>query len=137
MSEWKVGDKAYVPVTIIDPVLKANGKILVLADGEVMSGLIHASMLLRSIPPQPAPVDVSQIKVGDEVTVWAKVIENDNDNLPVHVRFREGNQVWLNANEIATHTPSRPPSTLDEFKAMTDEQQERWFAEMVKGKVVA
>lgn len=127
MSEWKLGDRAYLPVTVSE--ISEIGIYYVPIGGW---SPVQGSSL---VPITPAPVDVSQIKVGDEVTVRGVVVNIDSTSMPYHVETSHGELVWLSGDEIASHTPSRPPSTLAEFKAMTDEQQERWFNEMVKGKV--
>lgn len=133
MSEWKVGDKGHLELEFLGQSKGSSVGAFKSNDGAVF--YLTYGELLRSIPSQPAPVDVSQIKVGDEVTVRGVAKEIDKTSLPFRVELSSGEYVWAGPDDIISHTPSRPPSTLAEFKALTDEQQERWFNEMVKGKV--
>lgn len=142
MSEWKAGDKAYVEAKFTGYMDANKPRTLRFscADGCVI--FIEPKHALRSIPPSsPSPVDVSQIKVGDEVTVKAivKTVSCRTFEHPFELKVIGGDDadldlVWVDESAFIYHTPSRPPSTLAEFKAMTNEQQERWFAE-TKGKV--
>ena len=139
MSEWKGGEVAYVPVTIVNPVTYRNGKIAVTVAGECFTswiGHVAANELLRSIPPsQPAPVNVSAISVGDEVTVRGKVVRDTESSTSekVLVEFHGSLSGWVSERLIASHTPAQRPTTLKEFEALPLEVRERLFAEMVKG----
>lgn len=129
---WKNGDKGFLPVELISLIPSS-------VDGGVGRFVAIGCGVRYDIPPsQPSPVDVSQIKVGDEVTVKARVLEIDATSLPFRVAIispeTEDESTWIERGCVVSHTPSPPPSTLAEFKAMTPEQQERWFAEMTKGK---
>lgn len=142
---WKNGDKGFLPVELISliPSSVDDGVGRFVAIGCGVRYDIPLYHVCRSIPPSsPAPVDVSQIKVGDEVTVKAivKTVSCRTFEHPFELKVIGGDDadldlVWVDESAFVSHTPSRPPSTLAEFKAMTNEQQERWFGEMVKGKV--
>lgn len=81
-----------------------------------------------------SPVDVSAIRVDDEVTVRGKVVKVAEKNEEGDVFFRvefECGLCWFELSEIL-HTTAPRPATLAEFKALPLEVQERLFAEMVK-----
>ena len=146
MSEqWKGGEVAYVPVTIVNPVTYRNGKIAVTVAGESFTswiGHVTTNELLRSVPPlRPVPVDASAIRVGDNVTIDATVLQaNSNKFEPSKVLVKISGyallQAWIDAKFIASHTPGQRPTTLAEFDALPLEVRERLFAEMVNAKRV-
>lgn len=133
---WKNGDKGFLPVELISLIPSS------VDDGVGRFVAIGCGVRYDIPPSQPSPVDVSQIKVGDEVMVKAivKTVSCRTFEHPFELKVIGGDDadldlVWVDESAFVSHTPSRPPSTLAEFKAMTNEQQERWFGEMVKGKV--
>lgn len=50
-------------------------------------------------------IDVSKIRVGDEVTVRGSVSEIDKTSIPFRVLMDSGRTAWFCADEITTHTP--------------------------------
>ena len=55
-------------------------------------------------------VDVSKIRVGDEVLVRMKVHENDgSDNLPLRLGLENTVGGWYVANDIVEHRPKPRP----------------------------
>lgn len=131
MSEWKVGDKAFIEVEIVDPAWLTFR--LLGETGRILNASITCP-LFRSIPPsQPASVDVSAIRVGDEVTVRGVVVSEASPmREKVLVEFHESLSGWVSERLIASHTPAPRPTTLAEFEALPLKVRERLFAEMVK-----
>lgn len=134
MSEWKKDEIGYVKAEFVNQIKNGDDSLKFrVGDGSVV--YLRPEEVFHSIPPsQPAPVDVSAIRVGDEVTVRATVLDVNGCQVRVLVDGEDPEAWWWFENStIASHTPAPRPPTLAEFEALPLEVRERLFAEMVKG----
>lgn len=79
-------------------------------------------------------IDVSKIRPGDEVTIAAVVAEKVGDAVERLRCVIGDSSIFIMPESIATHTPTKPLATYDEFAALPEDARRRWFDEFVKPK---